>query len=41
MLQSLSSVFVHAVFSTKLRQPFLADTAARERMHAVIGGISE
>ncbi|MFI5384504.1 MAG: transposase [Fimbriimonadales bacterium] len=40
MPQSLSSVFIHAVFSTKLRQPLLADPALRAEMHAYIGGVS-
>lgn len=38
MAQSLSSVFIHLVFSTKQRLPALADPW-REELHAYIGGI--
>jgi putative transposase len=41
MPQSLSAVYVHLVFSTKNRQPFLKDKALRERLHAQIGEISK
>ena len=41
MPQSLSAVYVHLVFSTKGRQPFLQDKALRERLHAQIGEISK
>jgi len=37
--QSLSCIYVHAVFSTKLRQPFLADASHRAEIHSYIGGI--
>ena len=37
MPQSLSKVYVHAVFSTKGRYPFLTDSW-REEMFAVLGG---
>ena len=40
MPQSLSTVFVHLVFSTKDRQRFLQPAALREEMHAYLGGIS-
>jgi putative transposase len=40
MPQSLSRVLVHLVFSTKNREPFLAD-AFRDELHAYIGGIVE
>jgi REP-associated tyrosine transposase len=41
MPQSLSAVYVHLVFSTKERQPFLRDLNARESLHAYLGGISK
>ena len=40
MAQSLSAVYVHAVFSTKNRVPFLRDDALRMEMHAYLGGVS-
>lgn len=40
MSQSLSAVYVHLVFSTKERRPFLKDPMTRRAVHAVIGGIS-
>ena len=40
MPQSLSVVYVHLVFSTKHRRPFLSDPAIRESLHAYLGGIS-
>ena len=41
MPQSLSAVYIHLVFSTKERQPFLQERAAREALHAYLGGISK
>jgi len=41
MPQSLSAVYVHAVFSTKGRRPFLREAAVRTEMHACLGGISK
>jgi putative transposase len=41
MPQSLASVFIHLVFSTKERRPFFRDKVAREALHAYIGGISK
>jgi REP element-mobilizing transposase RayT len=38
MPQSLAQILVHTVFSTKNREPLLADDF-RDEMHAVIGGI--
>ena len=38
MSQSLSSILVHVIFSTKNRNPWLADPW-REPLHAYIGGI--
>lgn len=39
MGQSLAQIYVHLVFSTKERRPFLADRALREEMHRMLGGI--
>ncbi len=41
MPQSLSSVYLHLVFSTKELRPFLRDQAIRDEMHAFLGGISK
>ena len=41
MPQSLSMVYVHLVFSTKHRQPFLRDTPLRNSLHAQPGGNSK
>jgi REP element-mobilizing transposase RayT len=41
MPQSLSSVYLHLVFSTKDRRPFLRDPAIRDEMHSFLGGISK
>src|SRR6266581_8887729 len=41
MPQSLSAVYIHLVFSTKNRQPFLRDKVIRTRLHAQLGGISK
>ena len=41
MPQSLSAVYIHLVFSTKNRQPFLRDPQIRTRLHAQLGGISK
>ena len=41
MPQSLSAVYIHVVFSTKNRQPFLRDPIIRKQMHAQLGGISK
>jgi len=41
MPQSLSAVYLHLVFSTKERHPFLRDTATRQALHAFLGGISK
>jgi putative transposase len=38
MPQSLAKVFVHIIFSTKHRQPFLVDKNVRSEMHAYLGG---
>jgi putative transposase len=39
MSQSLSAVYVHFVFSTKNREPFMRDMARRQSLHAYLGGI--
>ena len=39
MPQSLVQIYVHLVFSTKDRQPFLRDVSFRERVHAYLVGI--
>ena len=41
MPQSLSAVYVHLVFSTKERRPFLRDQKLRQALHAYLGGISK
>ena len=41
MPQSLSAVYVHLVFSTKERRPFLRDKTTRESLHSQLGGISK
>ncbi len=41
MPQSLSAVYIHLVFSTKERRPFLLDKAVRERLHGELGAISK
>jgi REP element-mobilizing transposase RayT len=41
MPQSLIQIYVHIVFSTKNRQPFLKDRAFRERTHAYLKGICD
>ena len=39
MPQSLVQLYVHLVFSTKNRQPFLEDELLRDRLHAYLAGI--
>ncbi len=39
MPQSLVQIYVHIVFSTKLRRPFLRQKDMRDRMHAYLAGI--
>lgn len=41
MPQSLSAVYIHLVFSTKNRQPFLRDRDTRIGLHSQLGGISK
>lgn len=39
MSQSLVQIYLHLVFSTKHRQPFLQDGGLRGRVHAYLAGI--
>ena len=41
MPQSLSAVYIHLVFSTKHRLPFLRDKTLREDLHSFLGGTSK
>ena len=41
MPQSLSAVYIHLVFSTKARRPFLRDVEIRAAVHSYLGGISK
>ena len=41
MPQSLSAVYIHGVFSTKERRPFLSDRDLRESLHGYLGEISK
>ena len=41
MSQSLSSIYLHAVFSTKERQPFLVDSRFRKEVFAYIAEVSK
>jgi putative transposase len=41
MPQSLSAVYLHLIFSTKNREPWLADGALRTETHAFLGGVSK
>jgi putative transposase len=41
MPQSLVQIYVHIVFSTKHRQPFLSDKGFRSRTHAYLAGICD
>ena len=41
MPQSLSAVYLHLVFSTKERRPFLRDKTVRDALHAYMGGVSK
>lgn len=38
MSQSLVQIYVHLVYSTKERRPFLTDKTIRERLHAYLTG---
>jgi REP element-mobilizing transposase RayT len=39
MPQSLAQIYLHIVFSTKERRPFLQGTSIRDEMHNYLGGI--
>lgn len=39
MPQSLSKVYIHIVFSTKNRYPYLSDKKIRKELHSYLGGI--
>ena len=41
MPQSLSAVYIHLVFSTKERRPYLRDLNTRTQLHAYLGGVSK
>ena len=41
MPQSLSAVYIHLVFSTKDRRPFLRDKATRDALHSYLGSVSK
>jgi putative transposase len=41
MPQSLSAVYIHLVFSTKERRPFLRDNDMRAALHAYLGATSK
>jgi hypothetical protein len=41
MPQSFSAVYVHLIFSTKDREPFLTDKPLRTSLHSQLGGISK
>jgi len=41
MPQSLSVVYIHLIFSTKERRPFLQDPTILEEVHKYLGGISK
>ena len=41
MPQSLSAVYLHLVFSTKERKPFLRNKELRESLHAYLGKVSK
>jgi REP element-mobilizing transposase RayT len=38
MPQSLAQIYLHLVFSTKERRPYLQDRPLREELHAYLGG---
>ena len=41
MPQSLSAVYIHLVFSTKERRPFLRDKAVCASLHSYLGGVTK
>ncbi len=38
MPQSLAQIYMHIIFSTNNRQPFLQDTSVRDELHKYLGG---
>ena len=40
MSQAFSAAYLHLIFSTKERRPFLRDLSLRARLHEYLGGIS-
>ena len=40
MSQSLSVAYLHLIFSTKNREPWMADTAFRTETHAYLAGVT-
>jgi putative transposase len=38
MAQSLAQIYLHIIYSTKHRRPFLADRALRAQLHAYLAG---
>ncbi len=38
MAQSLAQIYLHIIYSTKQREPFLGDVPLRQEMHAYIAG---
>src|SRR6266478_3039305 len=38
MSQSLAQIYVHIVFSTKDRRPYLQNTSIRDELHRYLGG---
>lgn len=41
MPQSLSAVYLHVIFSTKNREPWLTDSTLSSETHAYLGGVSK
>ena len=41
MPQSLSQIYLHLVFSTKERQPWMQDPSLRAETHAFLGAVSK
>ena len=41
MPQSLSAVYIHLVFSTKDRRPWLRDKPTRDALHSYLGSVSK
>ena len=41
MPQSLSAVYIHLVFSTQDRRPFLRENPTRDELHSYLGGVSK